>query len=247
MAALLRRRRHVEENQRNYPIQRQRRVFRDRQNPLELFTPVQIWARYRFRPATIVGLAQALSAELEHPTDNNHALPPLLQVCLALRYLSSGTFAIVVGDTCPVVSPPTAWRAIDRTVNTIGTPFDYDLKMFLYCSGFEHYFQNCSILLIGFPNVIGAVDCTHVRVEPPSELRNEFVNRKGYTSLNCQMVCDHRKRFTNVVVKFPGAAHDSRVWRESSLGVAMEAGRCLFFLGYKVEIKFANLTNELIN
>ena len=128
MAALLRRRRHVEENQRNYPIQRQRRVFRDRQNPLELFTPVQIWARYRFRPATIVGLAQALSAELEHPTDNNHALPPLLQVCLALRYLSSGNFAIVVGDTCPVVSPPTAWRAIDRTVRAINRVLGIRIK-----------------------------------------------------------------------------------------------------------------------
>ena len=119
MAAILRRRRRGRDNYRNYPIQRQRRVFRDRENPLEMFTPPQIWARYRFRPATIVRLAEMLSGELEHPTDNNHALPPLLQVCLALRYLSSGTFAIVVGDTCPMVSPPTAWRAIGRSVKAI--------------------------------------------------------------------------------------------------------------------------------
>ena len=39
------------------------------------------------------------------------------------------------------------------------------------------------------------------------------------------MVCDYWKRFLDVVIKFPGSAHDSRIWRESSLGRAMEASK----------------------
>ncbi len=105
------------DRRRNYPVHRQRRVFRDRENPIELFSPSQVWARYRFRPQTIIFLTTLLAAELEHTTINNMALPPLLQVCL--RNLASGTFAIVVGDTAPWVTPPTAWRAIDRGVKAL--------------------------------------------------------------------------------------------------------------------------------
>ena len=106
------------ERRQNDP-ERPRRMYRDRENPLEMYTEKQVWARYRFRPQTIILLAGILSNALQHTTEHSMALPPLLQVCLALRYLSSGTFAIVVGDTVPRVSPPTAWRAIDRAVKAI--------------------------------------------------------------------------------------------------------------------------------
>lgn len=38
----------------------------------------------------------------------------------------------------------------------------------------------------GFPCTIGAIDCTHVRVEKPSLHGDEYVNRKGYCSINVQ-------------------------------------------------------------
>lgn len=46
-------------------------------------------------------------------------------------------------------------------------------------------------LAAGFPNVIGCIDGTHVRIQAPSVDENAFVNRKGYHSINVQGVCDH--------------------------------------------------------
>lgn len=40
----------------------------------------------------------------------------------------------------------------------------------------------------GFPCTIGAIDCTHVKVHlRNAEFRDEFINRKGYTSINVQV------------------------------------------------------------
>lgn len=42
-----------------------------------------------------------------------------------------------------------------------------------------------------FPNVIGCIDGTHVRILAPSTDENAYVNRKGFHSINVQAVCDH--------------------------------------------------------
>lgn len=43
----------------------------------------------------------------------------------------------------------------------------------------------------GFPGVIGAIDCTHVAIfSPPKEIEYIYVNRKGYHSINTQLVSD---------------------------------------------------------
>lgn len=43
-----------------------------------------------------------------------------------------------------------------------------------------------------FPTVIGAIDCTHVRIKCPAktvgqEMAGHYLNRKGYYSLNVQV------------------------------------------------------------
>ena len=40
----------------------------------------------------------------------------------------------------------------------------------------------------GFPCTIGAIDCTHVRIDKPyGEFGDEFINRKGFASINVQV------------------------------------------------------------
>lgn len=42
--------------------------------------------------------------------------------------------------------------------------------------------------IASFPDVIGAIDCTHVRIQSPGgENAERFRNRKGYFSINCQV------------------------------------------------------------
>lgn len=41
----------------------------------------------------------------------------------------------------------------------------------------------------GFPGVIGAIDCTHIRIKRPKrEVESCYYNRKGYHSKNVQLV-----------------------------------------------------------
>ncbi len=91
---------------------RRERVFRDRENPLEVYDDEELRRRYRFRRETIVFLVQMIGNMLIHPTRRNHALPPLLQITIALRFLACGSFLLVVGDTLPRVSKATVCRCV---------------------------------------------------------------------------------------------------------------------------------------
>ena len=69
----------------------------------------------------------------------------------------------------------------------------------------------------GFPNVIGAIDGTHIEIRPPKEHAQTYVNRKGYHSIILQCVCREDMRFTDCFAGWPGSCHDSRVLRNSDL------------------------------
>jgi DDE superfamily endonuclease len=73
-------------------------------------------------------------------------------------------------------------------------------------------------------NIVGIVDGTHVAIVKPWKYPEEdYINRKGYHSLNVQVVCDHKLRITNINAKFPGRSHDSHVWRNSKVFTLMKA------------------------
>lgn len=76
-----------------------------------------------------------------------------------------------------------------------------------------------------FPGVIGVVDCTHVRIPKPSDYGDEYINRKGFASINVQATCDAVDRFSSVDVQWPGSTHDSRIWRNSNVSRIMRANR----------------------
>ncbi|KAK2181225.1 hypothetical protein NP493_405g01000 [Ridgeia piscesae] len=79
--------------------------------------------------------------------------------------------------------------------------------------------------LAGFPNVVGCIDGTHVRIQAPPTNEHEYVNRKNFHSINVQVICDADLRIVNCIVKWPGSVHDSRILRESELFTAFESPR----------------------
>ncbi|XP_071947388.1 putative nuclease HARBI1 [Antedon mediterranea] len=137
-------------------------------------------------------------------TNRNNAVPPVLQVCTALRFYASGSMHNISGDLSGI-HESTACRIVRQVSLALQ----------------RHYHD-----ISGFPNVIGAVDGTHVRIQAPTVDEFVYVNRKGYHthSLNIQVVCDANMRFTNCVLRWPGSTLDSRIFRESGLGVAFENG-----------------------
>ncbi|XP_058811121.1 putative nuclease HARBI1 [Topomyia yanbarensis] len=76
-----------------------------------------------------------------------------------------------------------------------------------------------------FPNVIGAIDGTHVEIPKP---RNDdsYNNRKLTQSIQVQLVCNAKKQFLDVFCGYPGSVHDARVWRESPLYAYLNSAQC---------------------
>lgn len=69
----------------------------------------------------------------------------------------------------------------------------------------------------GLRKVIGAIDGSHISIKAPVKNQENYVNRKGFHSIVLQAVCDHRMKFTDCYVGWPGSVHDSRVYTNSDL------------------------------
>lgn len=69
----------------------------------------------------------------------------------------------------------------------------------------------------GFPNIIGAIDGSHIEIDKPQNDPDSYINRKGYYSIQMQVVCDHGLKIRDIFIGYPGSVHDSRVFRNSPL------------------------------
>ncbi|KAJ8967661.1 hypothetical protein NQ314_002696 [Rhamnusium bicolor] len=67
------------------------------------------------------------------------------------------------------------------------------------------------------PTVIGALDCTHVEINKPTLHGDEYINRKGYATINVQATCNAAEQFTSISAEWPGSVHDARIWRTSPI------------------------------
>lgn len=69
-----------------------------------------------------------------------------------------------------------------------------------------------------FSKAAGAIDICHVRIKPPSGPDGRcYLNKKLFTSIILQAVCDHEGRFLDTYVGWPGSVHDAKVLRHSPL------------------------------
>ena len=69
----------------------------------------------------------------------------------------------------------------------------------------------------GFPQCIGAIDGTHIAIRQPNQNYADCINRKGFTSVNVRALCDYRYCFLDVVMRWPGSVHGSRIFLQSNL------------------------------
>ena len=134
------------------------------------------------------------------------------------------------------VSRMTVHRCIMRVSAVLKRPC---VNMFILTMTKKLIKQSETIFSVAhFPGVIGCIDCTHIRIQAPSVNEGEFVNRKGYHSINIQLICDADLKVIDAVIKWPGSVHDARILRQSAVYQAFEeeqaplAGHLLGDSGY---------------
>ena len=171
------------------PRRRERKFRAGTQSDIDDYSDEELRVRYRFRRESILFITNLVAGDISRNTQRNHALPPLLQVLIALRFYASGSFLQVIGDTFGV-DKSTVSRAITDVSQALIAKQHLFIKWPLTndeCTTIKNEFY----LHGGFPCVIGCVDGTHVRLQVPSKHENNYVNRKGFHSINVQGVCNH--------------------------------------------------------
>ena len=77
---------------------------------------------------------------------------------------------------------------------------------------------------LGFPQVLGAVDGTHVPILQPNENSHSFFSYKMKYTLNAQAVCDSSGKFIDVEIRWPGGTHYAKVFANSGINRALKEG-----------------------
>ncbi|KAJ1219024.1 hypothetical protein NDU88_006595 [Pleurodeles waltl] len=175
--------------------------------------------RYRLDRATIHELCAQLEPALMSPIRQPTGIPPLVQVLSVLHFLASGSFQTTVAMSSGM-SQPMFSKILSRVLSALMKlmrsyiifPEEGDLptvKGDFYALGH-------------IPNIIGAIDGTHVALVPPKDDEQVYRNRKNDHSMNVQVVCLADQYISHVNAKFPGSVHDAYVMRNSSIPYVME-------------------------
>lgn len=161
-----------------------------------------------------------METDLRRKTNRRHALRPIDQVLITLRFYASGNFLQVIGDTVGVDK-----STVSRAVHDISQLLSAKQSMFIKwptTAAVINENKNGFYRRRRFPGIIGCIDGTQFRIIAPSKNESDFVNRKGFHSINVQGVCDHKGMFANIVAHWPGSTHDSHVFHTSSLCTYLE-------------------------
>jgi DDE superfamily endonuclease len=77
--------------------------------------------------------------------------------------------------------------------------------------------------------VIGAIDGTYVSMSAPASQRLVYTNRKFFTSMTLQAICNEKLLFLDCFAGYPSSVHDSRVFRNSDIYLDIERDVDSFF------------------
>ena len=170
---------------------RKERQFRLRDDfCLTDFTDNELRSRYRFGRESIEFLVELLRDDLERPTSRNHTLSTTVHVLVALRFFASGSFLQVIGDTLGLSK-----STVSRIVNNVSYALAQKQIHFIKWPSTEAEIVQTKRGFYdkgGFPGVIGCVDGTHIKIQGPTQNENNYVNRKGFHSINVQAICNHK-------------------------------------------------------
>ena len=180
---------------------RRERVYRERIAYLaqvDGFTDAELRARFRFGRQSITFITDLIREDITRPTNRSQAVSAELQVLVALRYYASGSFMGVIGDTFGLHT-----SIVSRIIRSVSVALCDKIPQFVKFPTNGAAIKAGFYEMAGFPNVTGCIDGTQIRIIAPSNDENDFVNRKGFHSINVQAICDHEGRSTfkcNVVM-----------------------------------------------
>ena len=194
-------------------------MFRDRLNPIDVYSDIEFIARYGITKCIFVQLQEKVVTFIHRSTTRSHSIPASTQLAVALQFLATGSFQTVVATSHGISQP-----SVSRCIGTVTDALCLFAKDFIVFPNKVKQLQNQAkfLQLYGFPKVLGCIDGTHVPILAPPSDEDLFVNRKNFHFINIQAICDSDLKFIDVVSKWPG--HDAFNWRQSSINQRIASG-----------------------
>lgn len=208
---------------------RRSNIPRNRVNPFDL-NDDEFRYKYRFNKRFGLKIVDLLREDLAYDA-RGQALSPELQVVCAIRNWARHEIQDDTGDLHGV-SQPVISKTCKKIASILARMSQRYIKMPTTLDEQEESMRKFRSIA-NFPKVIGAIDCTHIQIK---KIRADggqlYINRKGFSSINVQVVCDADLKIMDIVTRWRGSVHDSRIFRESRLKQRFEAGAfCGLLLG----------------
>ena len=156
----------LQSNLSNSQRPRKRRIYRRQLDPLESYTDCELRSRYRFGRRAINYIVELVAAEITPNTNRNHSVSAEMQVLVTLRFLASGSFLQVIGDTFLGFDKSTVSRVVRRVTQALAAKLG-DFIRFPSTRAERDKIKQGLFRVGGFPCAIGCIDGTHVRITAP--------------------------------------------------------------------------------
>ena len=174
------------------------------------YSDVQYRSHFRLRRETVSILVAEYDADETKRSMTN--LSGELAVHLTLWYLAntepfravSDRFGLDIVNSYYGIMDGTRWLCI-KSPEFIQWPTDAEKETIAATFGNKGPFYD----------VIGLIDCCHIKIRCPIESKIDFYNRKKFYSIHLQAIVDDQFRFRDVHVGEPGSMHDSTVLQKS--------------------------------
>ncbi|XP_045761032.1 putative nuclease HARBI1 [Maniola jurtina] len=224
------------ENVENPTRRRRQKVYQKRFDPFSL-PDIEFKRRYRFSKDTARFIINLVRQDLQLDS-RGCGTSPELQVLTAIRCWGRREVQEDGGDLHGL-SQPTVSRICARVARAIARHSATYIKMpqtLIEQQTVIREFQE----IRNFPSVLGCIDCTHIKIKKyGGDAAQYYINRKGFYSMNVQVTCDAKLRIRDIVARWRGSTHDSRIFNESTLKERFERGdfkgRLLGDSGYRLE------------
>ncbi|VDN37303.1 unnamed protein product [Cylicostephanus goldi] len=135
-----------------------------------------------------------------------------------------------------------ARRSVRDVVDALSRPLI--VRHFIRCRLRDENFSRTSAAAFArtgpFPNIIGAVEGSCMRIQKPAHSGWQYYCRKGFTALNVLAAVDAHGRFVYINANFPGSVHDASVYSASQVRYAFEEGAVPHGYSFIGDSGFAN-------
>lgn len=183
---------------------------------LDAYNDVEFRKIYHFSKATVARIIEIFGPYLEQMSNRNQPMPVEKQILVTLRYLATGA------EEHNDIQRSTISRIVKNTCSKICIAKKNFIKMPDKEKLIET--QKKFLNIKRFPNVIGALNFTHINIQSPTAESKTYKNKNGTFSINVQIVADADLRILDITTH-SGSLDENIIFETSQLKLDFTKGK----------------------